>query len=51
MLRLQCPVGKWDALHARVTAFLDQFAQGSATLLHYVGLLGDGQLAATRRAA
>lgn len=41
----------WDALHTRVTAFLDQFAAGSADLLHYVGLLGDGRLATARRAA
>lgn len=41
----------WDALRARVTAFLDQFAPGSDDLLRYVGLLGDGCLATARRAA
>lgn len=41
----------WAALHARVRAFLDQFTAGSDDLLHYVGLLGDGRLAAARRAA
>jgi transposase len=51
VLRLHRLAGDWDALHARVTAFLDQFAQGSDALLHYVGLLGDGPLAAARRAA
>jgi transposase len=35
----------WPALRRRVTAFLDQFAAGSAALLRYVGLLGDGKLA------
>jgi transposase len=32
-------------LRQRVNSFLDQFAQGSYALLHYVGLLGEGQLA------
>jgi hypothetical protein len=35
----------WDALQARVAAFLDQFATGSEPLLRYVGLRGDGRLA------
>ena len=51
VLRLHRLAGDWAALHARVNAFLDQFAAGSDTLLHYVGLLGDGRLAAARRAA
>jgi hypothetical protein len=33
------------ALRNRVRAFLDQFAQGSKSLLQYVGLLGEGKLA------
>ena len=41
----------WDALRARVTAFLDQLAADSDDLLHYVGLLGEGRLATARRAA
>lgn len=41
----------WAALQARVRAFLDQFADGSLGLLHYVGLLGEGCLAAACRAA
>jgi len=31
----------WEELQARVAAFLDQFAHGSAALLRYVGLLSD----------
>jgi len=41
----------WDAPLARVAAFLDQFADESDALLHYVGLLGDGALAVARKAA
>lgn len=37
--------GDWQALHERVNAFLDQFAEGAEVLLHYVGLLGEGKLA------
>jgi transposase len=51
ILRLHRLAGDWEALHARVTAFLDQFAAGSHDLLHYVGLLGDGRLAEARQAA
>jgi hypothetical protein len=51
VLRLHRLAGDWAALHARVNAFLDQFAAGSDALLHYVGLLGDGCLAEARRAA
>jgi hypothetical protein len=39
----------WDALRARVKQFLDQFAEGSEHLLHYVGLLGEGRLALALR--
>ena len=35
----------WPALHQRVNDFLQQFVRGSRTLLRYVGLLGEGQLA------
>jgi transposase len=35
----------WPELHRRVNAFLDQFAEGSPELLHYVGLAGKGKLA------
>lgn len=51
VLRLHRLAGDWNALHARVRAFLDQFTAGSDALLHYVGLLGEGQLATARRAA
>lgn len=37
--------GDWAALQQRVRDFLDQFAQGSRAVLHYVGLLGNGRLA------
>jgi hypothetical protein len=43
--------GDWPALRRRVRAFLDQFAAGSAALLRYVGLLGDGKLAQACRPA
>ncbi len=39
----------WPALRQRVNAFLDQFADGSQALLHYVGLLGEGKYAETIR--
>jgi len=51
VLTLHRLAADWDAPHTRVTAFLDQFTAGSADLLHYVGLLGDGHLATARRAA
>jgi len=35
----------WKELLNRVYAFLNQFANGSQDLLHYVGLLGTGKLA------
>ncbi len=40
---------RWDALKARVAAFLDQFRHGSRELLRYVGLLGQGRLAKALR--
>jgi len=39
----------WEALRLAVNTFLEQFAHGSQDLLHYVGLLGQGQLAQARR--
>lgn len=44
-------VHDWKALQAMVRDFLRQFADGSSTLLHYIGLLGDGKLAQARRGA
>ncbi len=41
---------RWDELKQRVAAFFDQFKDGSQELLHYVGLLGDGQFAKALRA-
>ena len=41
----------WAVLRQRVHAFLDQFADGSHDLLHYVGLLGQGKLAQALQAA
>lgn len=38
VLRLHRQADAWEALGARVGRFLDQFAHGSAPLLHYVGL-------------
>lgn len=51
VLTLHRLTADWDALHARVCAFRAQFAAGSDDLLHYVGLFGDGTLAAAPRAA
>jgi hypothetical protein len=45
VLKVHRLAGQWDALRARVNAFLDQFAHGSQALLRYVGLRGDGRLA------
>lgn len=39
----------WAGLKQRVAQFLDQFAEGSAELLHYVGLAGDGRWAKALR--
>ncbi len=49
VLRLHPWAADWPLLLSQVHAFLDQFAQGSTDLLRYVGLLGDGQLAAALR--
>jgi len=38
-------VEDWKGLREQVRAFMEQFASGSAALLRYVGLLGDGKLA------
>ncbi len=45
VLKLHRLAADWEELRQRVNAFLDQFAAGSADLLYYVGLLGDGKLA------
>lgn len=45
VLKLHRLAQDWPALRQRVTAFLDQFADGSHALLHYVGLLGEGKYA------
>jgi hypothetical protein len=45
VLHLHRLAGEWTSLRQRVCTFLDQFAHGSRELLHYVGLLGEGQLA------
>jgi DDE superfamily endonuclease len=45
VLKLHCLAHDWPALRTRVNAFLDQFADGSHALLHYVGLLGEGKYA------
>ncbi len=49
VLKMHRLAGQWEALRARVNAFLDQFAHGSQVLLRYVGLLGDGKLAQALR--
>lgn len=41
--------GDWVALRDRVNAFLAQFGEGSAEVLHRVGLQGDGRLAQALR--
>ena len=38
-------VQDWPALRQQVRTFMDQFSDGSTSLLRYVGLLGDGKLA------
>ena len=50
-LRQHGLAGRWAALQRRVTAFLAQFADGSAELLGRVGLLGEGKLAGALRPA
>lgn len=41
----------WDQFRQRCRTFFVQFAQGSQALLRYVGLLGDGKLAAALRSS
>ena len=41
--------GDWQALRERVNTFLEQFAEEGQSLLHYVGLLGEGKLAQALR--
>jgi transposase len=48
-LRQHGLAGRWAALQQRVTAFLAQFADGSAELLGRVGLRGEGKLACALR--
>ena len=45
VLKLHRLARHWPALRERVNAFLEQFASGCSYLLHYVGLLGKGELA------
>jgi len=45
VLHLHRLADDWTALRQRVRAFLDQFAHGSARLLEYVGLQGNGLIA------
>ena len=45
VLKMHRLASDWPALRDQVNSFLDQFIKGSRKLLHYVGLLGDGQLA------
>jgi transposase len=45
VLKLHRLAGDWDALRQGVNAFLDQFANGSHALLHYVGLWSEGRIA------
>lgn len=42
---------QWSELRQRVNTFFDQFADGSAELLRYVGLAGEGKLAPALLAA
>lgn len=49
VLRLHQCAADWPTLLSQVYGFLDQFALGSQNLLRYVGLLGDGILAAALR--
>ena len=45
ILKMHRWVEDWPHVKQRVQDFLDQFAQGSAALLRYVGLKGQGKLA------
>jgi hypothetical protein len=49
VLKLHRLAGDWASLRGRVNQFLGQFATGSHTLLHYVGLTGQGKLAQALR--
>jgi len=46
VLKLHRLADDWTALRQRVNTFLDQFVAGSPELLHYIGLQGEGKLAA-----
>jgi transposase len=45
ILKMHRWVEDWPQVKQRVREFLEQFAQGSAALLRYVGLKGQGKLA------
>ena len=45
VIKMHRLAANWPELRRRVNAFLDQFANGSAELLQYVGLAGKGKLA------
>ena len=50
VLKMQRLGEEWEALRMSVNGFfLDRFASGSDALLRYVGLQGDGELAAACR--
>jgi hypothetical protein len=51
VLKMHRLAAYWPELRRRVNTFLDQFADGSADLLRYVGLSGDGKLASAIRSA
>jgi hypothetical protein len=51
VLTLHRLAGDWDELRRRVNGFLDQFGCGSSALLRYVGLLGEGKLAAALKSS
>lgn len=50
VLKMHRSAADWPALQASVGEFLDQFKDGSRALLRYIGLLGEGSLAAAVRA-
>lgn len=51
VLKLHRQAEDWAGRRQRVRAFLEQFAEGSQELLHYVGLLGEGRLAKSLKPA
>lgn len=51
VLKLHRWVTDWNRVKQNVRDFLDQFQPGSETLLHYIGLRGDGRLASVIRKA